>query len=231
MRRSSVHDSGPGVPPSSSSDIFRAFFTTKPAGEGTGLGLSISRSIIESHGGTLTLDGSAEHTKFEVELPGPRVTLPVVYIDDEPRLCRAFELVLRSHAFDVVTFVDSTAALEYLKEHERSSSSCDYRMAGLDGLGVLAGAPPVPFYLVSGDLGPAETRRYRASRVCCRSRFLPSSSSRLSNATRRPNEAERWRARAPVHPRRGASARTSFRGWVFRNLDDARRRARRPAAE
>ncbi|HLQ75756.1 MAG TPA: PAS domain-containing protein, partial [Terriglobia bacterium] len=47
----SVADSGVGLPPQQTEQIFNAFFTTKP--HGTGMGLRISRSIIESHGGRL----------------------------------------------------------------------------------------------------------------------------------------------------------------------------------
>jgi PAS domain S-box-containing protein len=47
----SVSDTGVGLPPQQTEQIFNAFFTTKP--HGTGMGLRISRSIIESHGGRL----------------------------------------------------------------------------------------------------------------------------------------------------------------------------------
>lgn len=67
--RITVEDSGPGIAPELTSDVFRAFFTTKKVGEGTGLGLSISRSIIERHGGTLTYDAGAPHTRFVLGLP------------------------------------------------------------------------------------------------------------------------------------------------------------------
>jgi PAS domain S-box-containing protein len=64
-----IEDSGPGLGAAGDADIFRAFFTTKPVGEGTGLGLSISRSIVERHGGTLTLDADAARTRFVNSLP------------------------------------------------------------------------------------------------------------------------------------------------------------------
>lgn len=64
-----VEDSGPGVPEQARDAVFRSFFTTKKSGEGTGLGLSISRSIVERHGGTLTLDATAPNTRFVVRLP------------------------------------------------------------------------------------------------------------------------------------------------------------------
>ena len=47
----SVADTGVGLQPQQSEQIFNAFFTSKS--QGTGMGLPISRSIVESHGGRL----------------------------------------------------------------------------------------------------------------------------------------------------------------------------------
>ena len=64
----SVNDTGVGLPPKQSSQVFEAFFTTKP--HGTGMGLSISRSIVESHGGRLwAADNTARGASFCFSLP------------------------------------------------------------------------------------------------------------------------------------------------------------------
>ena len=62
-----VQDSGPGIEPGLADRIFEPFFTTKA--EGVGMGLSISHSIIESHGGHLSLASSSEGALFEFILP------------------------------------------------------------------------------------------------------------------------------------------------------------------
>src|SRR6202140_481452 len=62
-----VQDSGPGIEPGLAARIFEPFFTTKA--EGIGMGLSISYSILESHGGHLSLASSSEGALFEFILP------------------------------------------------------------------------------------------------------------------------------------------------------------------
>jgi two-component system NtrC family sensor kinase len=67
-----VSDNGLGIRPEDRAKIFDAFFTTK-RGTGTGLGLWISRSIVEKHGGTITMSSSAaaeDHgTTFMIAFP------------------------------------------------------------------------------------------------------------------------------------------------------------------
>ena len=49
-----VADTGCGIPPEIASQLFKPFVTTKR--QGMGIGLSISRTIIESHGGQITVE-------------------------------------------------------------------------------------------------------------------------------------------------------------------------------
>ena len=60
-----ISDSGPGIPEKNLEKIFEPMFTTKSTG--TGLGLVICKSIIEQHGGTLSV--SNKPTTFTVTLP------------------------------------------------------------------------------------------------------------------------------------------------------------------
>jgi PAS domain S-box-containing protein len=64
-----VTDSGKGIDPKLSEKIFDPFFTTKGPTKGTGLGLSVSRSLIESHGGMLSLNLNSTNTEFVITLP------------------------------------------------------------------------------------------------------------------------------------------------------------------
>jgi len=63
----SISDDGPGFEPVLLQRPIAPFTTTKP--DGMGLGLSLSRSIIESHGGRLTLGGDGAGARVAFTLP------------------------------------------------------------------------------------------------------------------------------------------------------------------
>jgi PAS domain S-box-containing protein len=63
-----VQDSGVGIPPENMSQLFNAFFSTKP--NGMGMGLSICRSIVDAHGGRIWVSGNAgPGATFQLTLP------------------------------------------------------------------------------------------------------------------------------------------------------------------
>lgn len=64
-----VTDSGPGIAPENLEHVFESFFSTKD--HGLGMGLNISRSIVESHGGSLTASNAPDGAGavFEFVLP------------------------------------------------------------------------------------------------------------------------------------------------------------------
>ncbi|MCF2604631.1 HAMP domain-containing histidine kinase [Parabacteroides distasonis] len=66
-----IEDNGTGMPDAVKEQIFKPFYTTKPAGEGTGLGLSITRTIIEEkHKGTIQVDSEeGKFTRFTIRIP------------------------------------------------------------------------------------------------------------------------------------------------------------------
>jgi two-component system, NtrC family, sensor kinase len=65
-----VRDNGPGIPDEVLPKIFEPFFTTKEEQQRTGLGLAVAKSIVEQHGGEITVESKkGVGTEFLVSLP------------------------------------------------------------------------------------------------------------------------------------------------------------------
>jgi two-component system NtrC family sensor kinase len=65
-----VKDNGSGIPPEVMPRIFDPFFTTKEDQNRTGLGLAVAHSIVEQHGGEITVRSEpGQGTEFQVGLP------------------------------------------------------------------------------------------------------------------------------------------------------------------
>jgi len=60
-----VIDNGPGISPEHLTKVFDSLFTTKALG--TGLGLSYCKSVVEQHGGSITV--TTNPTKFTISIP------------------------------------------------------------------------------------------------------------------------------------------------------------------
>lgn len=64
-----VRDNGIGIKPENLNRVFEPFFTTRDVGQGLGLGLSMSYSIIQRHGGTLSVASEeGAWTEFSLDL-------------------------------------------------------------------------------------------------------------------------------------------------------------------
>jgi signal transduction histidine kinase len=77
----SVSDTGIGIPPAEQARLFERFFRASTAHEqgiaGTGLGLAIVQTIVERHGGAVTLTSSpGEGSCFTVTLPSAPAAAP-----------------------------------------------------------------------------------------------------------------------------------------------------------
>jgi two-component system NtrC family sensor kinase len=68
--RVEVTDTGSGIPADALPHIWENYFTTKASGDGTGLGLPVAKTIVEEHGGKISVSTtSAAGTTFAVLLP------------------------------------------------------------------------------------------------------------------------------------------------------------------
>jgi two-component system, OmpR family, sensor kinase len=77
-----VEDAGPGLVAHDAARVFDRFFRGEQSRSrrsgGSGLGLAIARSIVEAHGGTITLDTApGRGCRFVISLPRPRSAEPL----------------------------------------------------------------------------------------------------------------------------------------------------------
>ncbi|MGH7277551.1 MAG: hybrid sensor histidine kinase/response regulator [Candidatus Rokuibacteriota bacterium] len=186
--RLTVRDTGPGIPAEAQSQIFEAFFTTKPEGEGTGLGLALCQGIISEHGGTIRLESSpGEGATFSIHLPvgTPRPSLAldatpadtatpasgsaILVIDDEPEVASVLVDLLELDGYRAESVNNGADALERLAQKTYDLVISDSRMPILDGPGLyreLQRTRPEllgRLIFVTGDTLSVEKRRFLES--------------------------------------------------------------------
>lgn len=163
--RLTVRDTGPGIAPELQERIFDPFFTTKERGKGTGLGLAMVHGLVESHGGTITVEsnpgcGAAFHLRFPAvqgegkvaqqqfdTRPPPGGTERILVVDDEEAVLALEKELLESLGYTVNAFPGSMEALEFFS-----------RQGGEIDLVITDQTMP----LVSGALLIREMRKIRA---------------------------------------------------------------------
>jgi len=65
-----VTDNGAGMPDEVRARVFDPFFTTKEVGQGTGQGLAIAHSVVQKHGGTISVESEpGRGSCFTIRLP------------------------------------------------------------------------------------------------------------------------------------------------------------------
>jgi len=91
--RVSVSDTGPGIDPEIQPKIFDPFFTTKE--EGKGLGLSTVHSIVERHGGQLSMESRpGKGTTFTLLLPASEESGPEPVVSAEGASVQPLNILL-----------------------------------------------------------------------------------------------------------------------------------------
>ena len=150
-----VRDNGMGIAPEKLPRIFEPFFSTKT--DGLGMGLAITRSIVEAHGGEISVQThAASGTAFRVLLPvepareartvpGSTVTegdprpdatdadITVCVVDDDPAVREGLMRFLGAAGMRVVPFGSGEDALA---SPELATAQClvlDVQMPGISG--------------------------------------------------------------------------------------------------
>jgi len=149
--RLEIADTGRGIPAEVLARIFEPFFTTKAAGEGTGLGLSLCRSIVEDHGGTISVESvPGRGTTFGVELPivtppraaarpateaRPPASAPsqVLVVDDEPGVAEVVAEAIARDGHRTYVASHGSMALDMLSEGGYDAIVSDTKMPVMDG--------------------------------------------------------------------------------------------------
>jgi len=183
-----VEDQGGGITPGVMEHLFEPFFTTRAAQSGTGLGLAVVHGAVAEFGGAIDVSSSpGQGARFTLFLPecgdalSAAPALPaaavqgagqrVLVVDDEPELVGLALEMLRGLGYEAEGTIDSTAALQALREHPRRFAAVitDEVMPDMTGTQLTRAlrtfAPDVAVLLVTGYGGALLAQRAAAAGV------------------------------------------------------------------
>src|SRR5437016_3112807 len=177
--RMRVTDSGSGIPDAVLPHLFTPFFTTKEPGQGTGLGLSITYSIVDAHGGRITVERPAEGgAAFLVDLPpappatdvardapelqvqAPAAKRSILLVDDDPAVRRMVKALFGRDGHTVEVARNPQHALDLARTRSYDLILADAQARSRDHLFVeqlMASHPGLKsrVLVATGDLPPA----------------------------------------------------------------------------
>jgi PAS domain S-box-containing protein len=188
-----VEDSGVGIPPAMLSRIFDLFtqvdVSLTKSHNGLGIGLAMVRSLVELHGGIVTVysEGTGQGSQFVVRLPAlpesqPEPPAPpappetsiatrvcVLVVDDHPEVAESICMLLNALGYDSRMVHSGEAALDAVRHERPDLIFIDIGMPEMDGYDVARRLRAQPdlgdLYLVAltGYGQASDRRRARAA--------------------------------------------------------------------
>ncbi len=176
-----VADEGTGMSEEIMNRLWEPFFTTKEVGEGTGLGLPTALSIVQSHGGTITVYSEVGRgSVFKVYLPAAedldmtQIAEPgaqdllrgngelILLVDDEASILSITRHTLETFGYRVITADDGAQAVGVYADHRNEIDLVltDIMMPVMDGVALIKALrrmdPDVRIVAASGINGNQE---------------------------------------------------------------------------
>ncbi len=164
-----VRDTGIGIAPEHLSQIFEMFGQVHGALErsqgGLGIGLSLARSLVELHGGSITVDSDGLGTGAEFVVRLPLLVVPagepdapvasplpppaetvkrVVLVDDNHDGCDSLAAVLEMYGCDVATAYDGLEGVAVTASHRPQVVLLDVGLPGMNGYDTCRALRAVP---------------------------------------------------------------------------------------